>query len=109
MVFRADDVAIRAFGNRCEDLIDDAERAISYVSTALTINDRSTGMFGHVVSVAENVREALMVNYRHLAMIADLSATELTKAADTYRDTDEASAREIDSAYGVTLARKAPI
>ncbi|MEU4420730.1 type VII secretion target [Actinoplanes sp. NPDC024001] len=107
MVFHADDAAIRSFGHRCGGLIDDAEQAVGYVNNALSINDRSTGMFAHVVSVAEGVREALTANYRHLAMIVDLSATELTKAANTYRDTDEASAREIDSTYGA--AGKVPI
>ncbi|WP_328477664.1 hypothetical protein OHA21_25075 [Actinoplanes sp. NBC_00393] len=109
MVFRADDVAIRAFGSRCDELINDADQAVSYVNDALTVNDRSTGMFAHVVGVAESVRDALAANYRHLAMIVDISATELANAANTYRDTDETAAQEIDSTYRPAGGGRAPI
>lgn len=109
MVFRADDVAIRTFGRRFEELINDAEQAVGYVNSALTVDGGSTGIFMHVAGTAESVREALTANYRHLAMIVDLSASELTAAANTYRDTDEEAAREIDSAYGSSSARRGPL
>jgi hypothetical protein len=109
MVFKADDVAIRTFGRRFEELINDAERAVGYADGALTFDGVPTGIFMTVASTAESVREALTVNYRHLAMIVDLSASELTAAADLYRDTDEKSAREIDAAQGATPARRGPL
>jgi hypothetical protein len=109
MVFKADDVAIRAFGRRFEELINDAELAVGYVNSVLTIDGGSTGIFLNVASTAESVRQALTANYRHLAMIVDLSATELTAAANTYRETDEKSAREIDSSYGPGTTRRGPL
>jgi hypothetical protein len=109
MVFKADDVAIRTLGRRFEELINDAERAVGYVDGALTLDSGSTGIFMTVAGVTESVRQALTANYRHLAMIVDLSASELMAAANTYRDTDEEVAHEIDSAYGSASARRGPL
>ncbi|BEL08126.1 hypothetical protein Q0Z83_063170 [Actinoplanes sichuanensis] len=108
MVFKADDVAIRTFGRRFEELINDAERAVGYVNDALTVNSGSTGIFVHVAGTAEAVRQALTANHSHLAMIVDLSASELAAAANLYRDTDGAGAGEIDSAYQPS-ARRGPL
>lgn len=109
MVFRADDVAIRTFGRRFEELINDAEQAVSYVNSALAVDGGSTGIFMHVAGTAESVRAALTANYRHLAMIVDHSASELTAAANIYRDTDEEAALEIDSTYGTPPRRRGPL
>lgn len=56
-------------------------------------------MFFTVVQKADEVRDALTANYQALARLADGSSREITKAADYYRDTDQAAAARLDATY----------
>jgi len=99
MDFRADHDAVRRFGRTVADLTDDADTAVSYVRDHLGIGYDKGRMFFTVVEKATEVRDALMDNYRLLAKFADQSAAELVKAANHYRDTDQAAAARADAAY----------
>jgi hypothetical protein len=56
-------------------------------------------MFFNIVEQAENVRDALKENYKHLSEVALKSGTELGKAAEFYRTTDQAQAEQLDGTY----------
>ena len=99
MSFRAGHDAIRQFGGSLADLTDDADRAVSYSRDGLDIGYGEGRMFFTVVETATSVREALMDNYRLLARFVDHSAAEVGRAADHYRDTDQAAAARVDAAY----------
>jgi len=56
-------------------------------------------MFATVVETATSVRETLVDNYNALAKLVDGAEQELTKAANDYRDTDQAAAARADATY----------
>lgn len=99
MSFKAEQQAIRDFGNQVNDLADDADTAVSYVRNYLGIGYDKGRMFFTVVETATTVRDALMANYKTLSTLATSSAAEVVKAANYYRDTDAAAAARVDATY----------
>jgi len=97
--FTAGQGAIRGFGQAVEGLSGDADVAVGYVRDHLSIGYSEGRMFFTVVEKANEVRDALTANYQHLARLADGSAQELTRAANYYRDTDQAAAARVDATY----------
>jgi hypothetical protein len=97
--FTADQDGIRRLGQIVGDLTDDADRAVGYSREHLSISYNEGRMFFTVVQKANEVREALVANYQHLARLADGSSQEVTKAANYYRDTDQATAARMDATY----------
>jgi hypothetical protein len=97
--FTANHGAIRGFAAAIGGLTDDADRAVGYTREHLGIGYADGRMFATVVETATNVREALVANYTALARLADASEQELTRAANQYRDTDEAAAARVDATY----------
>lgn len=99
MSFTASHDRIRRFAQTVGDLTDDADLAVGYAREHLSIGYREGRMFFTVVQKADEVREALTANYRHLAKLADGSSQEVDKAANYYRDTDQAAAARMDATY----------
>lgn len=99
MTFEAQHERIKAFSTHVSGLSDDADEAFNYVNKHLGIGYDKGRMFFTVVETAETVRNALKENYKHLSEVAQKSGTELGKAADFYRTTDEASAERLDGTY----------
>lgn len=99
MGFTAGHEAIRRLGQVVGDLTDDADRAVGYAREHLSISYNEGRMFFTVVQKSNEVREALVANYQHLAKLADGSSQEVTKAANYYRDTDQAAAARMDATY----------
>ncbi|RZU52223.1 hypothetical protein EV385_4070 [Krasilnikovia cinnamomea] len=99
MSFSADDEAIRRFGETLAGLTDDASRADGYARDALSIGYNDGRMFFTVVETATTVRETLTAQYKQLAKLIDASAIEIDKTANSYRDTDQASAARLDATY----------
>jgi hypothetical protein len=97
--FTASQAAIRRFGQLVSDLTDDADLAVNYTREHLSIGYSEGRMFFTVVEKADEVRDALVANYQHLARLADGSSREVTKTADYYRDTDTAAAARTDATY----------
>jgi hypothetical protein len=65
-------------------------------------------MFFTVVEKATEVRDALTDNYKLLARFAEQSGDEVAKAADMYRDTDQAAAGSADATYHQPAATRTP-
>lgn len=99
MSFRAHEDAIRHFAGTIGGLTDDAGKAVNYTREALGIGYSEGRMFATVVETATSVREALVDNYTALAKLVDAAEQELTKAANDYRDTDQAAAARVDATY----------
>ncbi len=99
MAFEAEHARIKAFATHTSGLSDDADEAVRYVEKHLGIGYDKGRMFFTVVETAETVRNALKSNYMHLSEVAQKSGTELGKAAEFYRTTDEASAERLDGTY----------
>jgi hypothetical protein len=97
--FTAHQGGIRRLGQLIGDLTDDADRAVGYARDHLSIGYNEGRMFFTVVQKANEVRDALTANYQHLARLADGSSQEVTKAANYYRDTDQAAAARMDATY----------
>ena len=99
MSFLAHENAIRQFAGRIGGLTDDARNAVNYTRDALGIGYSNGRMFATVVETATSVRETLVDNYNALAKLVDAAEQELTKAANDYRDTDQAAAARADATY----------
>jgi hypothetical protein len=97
--FAANHNAIRNFGGAVGGLTDDADQAVGYTREHLGISYAEGRMFATVVETATSVREALVTNYTALAKLVDACEQELTKAANQYRDTDQAAAARVDATY----------
>lgn len=105
MAFKADPSSIRDLGDTVRGLVDDADRAVEYVTQYLGIGYGDGRMFIPVVEQATAVREALVANYRHLAELAGSSGRELGRAADRYQDSDRAEQERLDRTYRVPEPR----
>jgi hypothetical protein len=99
MSFTVDHHAVRKLASTIGDLGDDADAAAGYSRNYLGIGYDKGRMFAIVVETATTVREALIANYRALGTLVDRSDQELTKAANMYRDTDQAAAARVDATY----------
>jgi hypothetical protein len=97
--FTVNHESVRSFAGTLGDLTDDADRAVGYAREHLGIGYAEGRMFATVVETATNVREALTANYTALAKLMDASEQQLTKAANQYRDTDQAAASRVDATY----------
>jgi hypothetical protein len=97
--FLANHDAIRTFAGAVGDLTDDADQAVGYTREWLGIGYSEGRMFATVVETASSVRERLVDNYTALTRLIDASEQEITKAANDYRDTDQATAARIDATY----------
>jgi hypothetical protein len=106
--FKADHRGVKTFGTWISSLYDDAEEARTYAARHLSLGEAAPGnlgdrgghMFLRVKETAEQVLDALLANYVHLARIALESGAEVQRAADYYRRTDQRSAKRIDATYG---------
>lgn len=99
MTYEADHERIRQFSNSLKDLTDDADAAFYYVKDHLSIGYDEGRMFFTFVETADQVRDALEANYKHLSTLISSSSTELAKAADFYKKTDVAAAERLDRTY----------
>lgn len=99
MSFTANHDEIRTFAGVIGGLTDDADQAVGYTREWLGIGYAEGRMFATVVETATDVREALVANYTALAKLVDAAEQELTKAANQYRDTDQAAAARVDATY----------
>jgi hypothetical protein len=99
--FTVHDGAVRRFGETVGDLTDDADMAESYVRRYLDIDYTEGRMFFTVVQKANEVRDALVANYQHLARLADQSSREIDRAAAYYERTDRAAALSPEFATGL--------
>lgn len=99
MSFTVEPHAVSAFATTVGGLTDDADAATGYVRDHLGIGYDAGRMFVTVVETATTVREALVANYQALAKLAGESEQELTRAAQQYRDTDQAAAARVDASY----------
>jgi hypothetical protein len=97
--FTVNHEAVRGFAQTIGGLTDDADQAVGYTRDALGIGYAEGRMFATVVETATSVREALVDNYTALAKLVDASEQELTRAANQYRDTDQAAAARVDATY----------
>lgn len=99
MSFTVNHDAVRTFAGTVGGLTDDADKAVGYAREHLGIGYAEGRMFATVVETATSVREALEANYTALARLVDTSEQELTRAANQYRDTDQAAAAQVDATY----------
>lgn len=90
---------VRKFGHNVGNLSADADKATGYTQDHLSIDYGDGRMFFTVAQTANEVRAALEANYKQLSRLVDGCEIEVTKAANLYRDTDDAAAARADAAY----------
>jgi len=97
--FTAEPTSIRAFSERVDQLVVDANSARTYAEDHLDIGGGDARIFATIAGAAAEVRAALSENYERLAKIQQTAAVELDKAATMYQETDEANAEHLDNTY----------
>lgn len=99
MGFTAEPTSIRAFSERVDQLVVDANSAKTYAEDHLNIDGSDARIFATIAGAAAEVKAALSENYERLAKIQQTAAVELDKAATMYAETDAASAERLDNTY----------
>lgn len=99
MGFKVDPGTIGKFGEKMDGLVGDANSAKNYAEDWLDISGSDARMFATVAGAAADAKTVLMDNYQRLAKIQQTAAVELDKAANMYRDTDNAEAERLDGTY----------
>lgn len=74
-------------------------RAVSYAETWLKVQENGGLILTPVLDQLQEVCNELKTNYERLGLVTDSSATELTDTAVMYRNTDNATAANLDRAY----------
>lgn len=99
MGFKADPGSIGKFSENMDGLVGVANSAKNYAEDWLDITGSDSRMFATVAGAAADAKTALMDNYQRLAKVQQTAAVELDKAANMYRDTDNAEAERLDGTY----------
>ena len=73
-------------------------QAVSYAEKWLKVQESAGLVLTPVLDQLHEVCDELKTNYERLGLVTDSSATELTDAAVMYRNTDNATAANLDRA-----------
>jgi hypothetical protein len=91
--------ALYAFADSLTALGGDAQAAVRYAENYLSIDGGASQLFFTASEATNEVMHAVSGSMAHLKQLAETSAGELRRSADTYRRTDDQEDARLDATY----------
>jgi hypothetical protein len=99
LVVEPDD--IDRFAARLGELSEQSRQALDYLNQWLAIDYGDGRIFVTAVEAASSIRDSLSDTYRTLERLNLDASSELSRTAQMYRATENATAFELDRTYGL--------